>query len=170
MAENTTTEQSISRRQLLVRLGLMGAGAAACAASAGGIGVATGFFDRIAGVTHTELLDAPAWTYADSIITVDLTQATLLAANGTAARIEGDDLPNHVLLIHSIEGEYSAYKNECPHAGRRIDLKDNGVLQCTSVNASTFDSDGTVVGGPAPAPLAMYLVEQDGDHLLIHLA
>lgn len=170
MTDKTTNDQSISRRQLLARLGLLGAGAAACAASAGGVGIATGFFDRIAGVTHTELLTASAWTYAASTITVDLTQSTLLATTGTAARIEGDDLPNHVLLIHSLDGEYAAYKNECTHGGNRIDLKEGGELQCTSFSSSTFDSDGTVLSGPAPAPLVMYRVEQEGDQLLIRLA
>jgi len=163
-------QKRISRRTLL-RLG----GCAGISVVAGGVGVVavdrqTDFFDRLRGVSHTPVLDDPAaWRYAGDTLTLALDRVPALASPGSAVQLDDDAVPEPLLIVHSADDAYYVYVNKCPHGKRKIDPH-NGELECTSISQSTFDYGGTVLSGPADAPLTTYTVARDGDTLTITLA
>lgn len=169
MSVEVPAEKPPSRRDALKVFGALGIGAVACAATAGGVGLATGFFDKLAGVTDVELLAADAWTFQDGTLAIHLNH-TSLQQTATAARVEDETLPARVLVIHAQDGGFYAYRNECTHGGRRVEPTDDGTTLCTSFSGSRYERDGTVVGGPAPSPLTTYPAEHDGETLRVTLA
>lgn len=140
-------------------------------AGAAGLLTQTSFYDRLLGVTHTPLLeDDSAWNYIDNTVTLILGQIPDLAQPETAVRLEDDQLPENLLIVHGTDEQYYVFVNECTHSGRKIDLDDNGQLKCTSMGQSTFTYEGAVLSGSADAPLTTYTVEQSTEQLIITLA
>lgn len=130
-----------------------------------------GFMDRVAGRPITDLPQAvDAWSYQNSILTLDLARLPELETLGGAVRIEGEVLSDPVLVILGDDGEYYAFKNACTHAGRMIDpLAGTMTLECCSVNQSTFNYTGNVLSGPAKEALTSYALSLDGEVLSIDL-
>lgn len=170
--DNPTEKQSNRRqpsRRDFLRLGCIGT----IAVTAGAAGVANyaGAFDRLKGVTHTPLLDNPnAWQYADSELRLMLNEVPQLAQPGSAVRLEDAQLPEDLLIVYGVDGEYYVYVNKCTHGQRKIDLDENGQLRCTSVGQSRFDYSGEVLSGSASAPLTTYTVERFDGQLIMTFA
>ena len=124
------------------------------------------------GIPLTDEPENPnAWTYAEQIVTVSLSQIPELTPTGSAVRIEGESLPQSLLVVHGDDNNYYAYKNACTHAGRKIDpIAGTLTLECCSASGSTFDYDGNVLSGPASAPLTLYPVTVNAGELVIDLA
>lgn len=131
-----------------------------------------GVFNRVLGLpaTGTPGNDS-CWTYGAGVITLDLTKAPELGANGGAIRLEGKGLPERVLVIRDDKGELRAFRNRCTHIGhRRLDpVPGGGSVQCCSVNKSTFDYSGKSIHGPGKKPVTVYKTEVDGDVLKISI-
>lgn len=160
-----TDNRQLSRRSFL-RIGCLGT----LAVTAGAVGVAnyTGGLDRLKGVTHTPLLDNPAaWRYDNSELRLALAGVPDLAQLGHAIRLEDASLPEDLLIVYGVDGEYYVYINKCTHGQRKIDLDENGQLRCTSLGQSRFDYHGQVLSGSATSPLTTYTVERQGDELVI---
>ena len=124
-----------------------------------------GFMDRLAGRPITDLPQVQdAWTYQNNTLTLDLAKLPELDTLGGAVRIEGETLPDPILVVLGEDENYYAFKNACTHAGRMIDpLAGTMTLECCSVNSSTFDYEGNVLSGPAEEPLSSYaFVVEDG--------
>ncbi len=154
--------QQISRRSFLI---LTGAAGGAFLLSGCGLS------NRLNGIPETQLpqIDG-AWTYADGTLSLDLTKLPELDDLGGAVRIEGDDLPEPILVILGEDDNYYAFKNVCTHAGRMIDpVAGTMTLQCCSVSSSTFDYEGNVLSGPAEGALSGYPLSVEEDQLLITL-
>ena len=128
-----------------------------------------GFVDRITGTPLTDLPQiADAWRFEDSTLSLDLAKLPELENLGGAVRIEGEALPEDVLLVYGEDGNYYAFKNACTHAGRKIDpVAGTMMLECCSVSSSTFDYAGHVLSGPAEDPLTSYPLVVQGDFLEI---
>jgi Rieske Fe-S protein len=129
------------------------------------------FADRLKGVPQTDLpqIDG-AWTYSDGALTLAMTKLPELSELGGAVRIEGEILPEPILVVLGEDGNYYAFKNTCTHAGRMIDpVAGTMTLECCSVSSSTFDYQGNVLSGPAEGPLTSYPLTIDSDHLTINL-
>jgi nitrite reductase/ring-hydroxylating ferredoxin subunit len=128
-------------------------------------------FDRLAGNPLTDLpQDAGAWVFEDGELTLDLARLPELESLGGAVRIEGDLLPDDVLVFLGEDEAYYAFKNACTHAGRKIDpVTGEMVLECCSVNGSRYGYDGAVLSGPAEAPLTAYPAALEGSVLHIIL-
>jgi len=157
-----------SRRDFL-RIGCVGT----LAVTAGAVGVAnyTGALDRLKGVTHTPLLEpSSAWRYAGGELRLALADIPELEQAGSAVRIEDTQLPEDLLIVYGVDGEYYAYINKCTHGQRKIDLDENGQLRCTSIGQSQFDYDGRVLSGSAVDALTTYTVERRGGDLIITFA
>jgi nitrite reductase/ring-hydroxylating ferredoxin subunit len=160
--------QKLSRRAIL-RMGCIGT--VVLAAGTAGVAHQTGFINRIQGATFTPLLeDNTAWSYADGELRLSLTGIPELAVPGSAVRLESDQLPEDLLLVHGVDEQYYLYANACTHGGRKIDLDGSGQLTCTSLGQSRFDYSGAVQSGPAPDPLTTYTVAQQGDQLIVTLS
>ena len=127
-------------------------------------------FQRVIGSPMTQKpRNSDCWSVKNGKIIVDLDAALELQDTGGAIRLEGNNLPVKVLIVHGEDGEFRAYKNQCSHIGhRRLDpVPGTNTVQCCSVSKSTFDLDGSVVHGPAPQALKQYDVEKAGDQLTI---
>jgi nitrite reductase/ring-hydroxylating ferredoxin subunit len=155
--------QKLSRRSFLILTGVTGG---AFLLSGCGLG------SRVKGVPQTQLpqIDG-AWTYSDGTLTLDLAKLPELDDLGGAVRIEGDVLPEPILVFLGEDENYYAFKNVCTHAGRMIDpVAGTMTLQCCSVNRSTFDYEGSVIGGPAEGSLTGYPLTVEEGQLLITLS
>lgn len=127
--------------------------------------------DRIQGNPLTPLPeDTGAWTYANDELTLDLTRLPELEAMGGAVRIEGEVLPDPVLVFLGDNGSYYAFKNACTHGGRKIDpITGTMTIECCSMSGSKYDYEGNVLSGPAEAPLTAYPIALEGGTLRIAL-
>lgn len=114
-----------------------------------------------------------AWAYSENILTLDLSKLPEIGALGGAVRIEGEDLPNPILVVLGEDGNYYAYKNVCTHLGRLIDpLAGTMKLKCSSMickERSTYDYQGRVHSGYAEGPLKKYRVALEGDQIIVAL-
>jgi nitrite reductase/ring-hydroxylating ferredoxin subunit len=163
-------EKKLSRRTLLRVGGCAGLTVTVCGATGVILDSQTDILDRLRGVSKTPLLENDAaWDYTGSTLTLALNLVPDLAEPGGAVRLENDQVPEPLLIVHGEDGNYHVYVNKCPHAKRKIDPA-GGKLECTSIGQSTFDYDGTVLSGPAKSSLTTYVVELKGDQLLISLA
>lgn len=164
-------KQGISRRAFL-RLGGC-VGIVAVTGSVGGVMLdrETDFFDRLRGISQTPVLkNDAAWDYAGGTLTLALDLIPELEEPGTAVRLEEDAIPKDLLIVHGTDNNFYVYFNECTHGQRKIDLDDDGQLQCCSLSSSRFEYDGTVKSGPAKDDLTTYAVALDGDTLTVTLA
>ena len=128
------------------------------------------FFSRMLGIPATRLpMDPDCWSYANGVITVDLSRARELSQNGGALRVEGNGVPLRVLIVKNGKGEFLAYHNRCSHIGhRRLDpVPGTDTVQCCSVNKSTYDQAGQCIHGPARHPLRQFPVAVDGERLTV---
>lgn len=127
------------------------------------------FFDRVLGrpLTQPPTIEG-AWSYSDEILTLDLSNLPELESLGSAVRIEGEVLPEPVLVVLGDDGNYYSFLNACPHAGRMIDpVAGSMTLECCSVSRSVFDYEGNVLSGPAEESLQSFPLTIEGDQLLI---
>jgi nitrite reductase/ring-hydroxylating ferredoxin subunit len=131
------------------------------------------FWQRLFGVPATGRPSNPeCWSYCDGVIVIDPALAPELAGPGGALRLEGGDLPQRILVVHSEDGKFRAYHNRCTHLGhRRLDpVPGTATVQCCSVNKSTYNHDGHKIHGPAPAPVAVFPVTAEDGKLRVHLS
>jgi len=128
------------------------------------------FIQRLFGMPFTGLIEEPAWTYASGTLKVALDRVPELREQSGGIRIESEDLPVRVLIIHGDDGVYRAYENRCGHGGRRLDhVGGTGTLMCCSMGKSAYDYSGTVTGGPADKPLRSFQVENEDGVLVVIL-
>jgi nitrite reductase/ring-hydroxylating ferredoxin subunit len=120
-----------------------------------------GLFQRILGISKTKPPEDPeSWTYNRGKVVIDWARVPELHKPCGAVRLEGRGLPDRILLIYGMDGEFHAFKNKCTHMGRRLDPGgDISMVQCCSLSKSTFDYAGNVVSGPAKGPLDVLDVE-----------
>lgn len=130
------------------------------------------FLKRLLGICQTNPpQNAECWQYADGKIMIDLSLLPEISAVGTAVRLEGDRLPERVLLVHGTDGKYHAYLNKCTHMNRRIDpLSDRPGVECCSVSKTTYDYDGKLLSGPGKGPLKAYPVDIEDGKIVISLS
>jgi nitrite reductase/ring-hydroxylating ferredoxin subunit len=122
-------------------------------------------FQRLFGKCATrEPENQDCWTYSDNRIEIDLHKAPELSNPGGAFRLERDDLPEQLLVIHGDDGNYYAFQNRCTHGKRRLDpVPGAGTVQCCSIGKSTFDYSGNLLAGSAKSNVTVFPTEvKDG--------
>jgi len=126
---------------------------------------------RLFGISATQVPgDNKCWTYSDRKLVIDLKLAPELSLKGGAVRLEGENLPDRVLVIYGDDGAYHAFRNRCKHMGRRLDpVFGNRTVQCCSISKTTYSYDGEVVYGPAREPVETFAVEITDGKLIILL-
>lgn len=127
-------------------------------------------FQKILGKPATkEPIQSDCWEFDGGKLTINLEATPELQTPGGAIRLEGRALPLRVLVVNGEDGEYRAYHNKCTHFGhRRLDpVPGTDMVQCCSINQSTFDSGGEKISGPAGHSVTRFPVEQDNDKLMI---
>lgn len=140
----------------------------------GGAFLLTGcqLMDLYKGVPQTGLPQiAESWSFSEGILRLKLVKLPELGDLGGAVRIEGEVLPNPILVVLGEDGNYYAFKNACTHADRMIDpVAGTMTLKCCTMVCeipSTFDYQGNVRSGLAEGPLTSYQLSVDGNQLSI---
>ncbi|ETR73207.1 MAG: Rieske [2Fe-2S] iron-sulfur [Candidatus Magnetoglobus multicellularis str. Araruama] len=128
-------------------------------------------FQRLFGLCATQKpSDNQCWTVTDGKLEIDINRAKELNAPGSAIRLEGNNLPNRLLICHGTDGKYHAFINKCKHMGRRMDpVPETQTIQCCSVGKTTYDYNGKVLFGSAKEPLEKLTVEKSTDMIVIRL-
>ncbi len=109
------------------------------------------------------------WVLEDGKLIINLDATPELQTPGGAIRLEGGALPLRVLVVNGEDGKYRAYHNKCTHFGhRRLDpVPGTDIVQCCSINKSTFNSGGEKISGPAGHSIKRFSVEQDHNKLVV---
>jgi nitrite reductase/ring-hydroxylating ferredoxin subunit len=130
-----------------------------------------GFFQRILGICNTKPpADPECWSYNRGKVVIDWARAPELHKPCGAIRLEGQGLPEKILLIYGMDGQFHAFKNKCTHMGRRLDpVEGESMLRCCSVSKSTFDYAGRLMSGPAKETLQTLPVENRKCKVVIRL-
>lgn len=101
----------------------------------------------------------------DDMLLVDLTEvqnSALLSAGGSVIR-------NNIIIINAGDN-YIALSSVCTHSGCQVSYNAaNNNLPC-ACHGSLFSTTGSVLNGPADAPLAEYPVTQEGDLLKVEIS
>ena len=110
-----------------------------------------GLIERILGISKTKKPgDEKCWTHSNGKIEVDWARVPELQKPSGAIRLEGRGLPEKILLIYGIDGQFHAFKNKCTDMNRRLDpVPGKAALRCRCFSISTFDYFGNVMSGPA---------------------
>ncbi|NVM25453.1 MAG: Rieske 2Fe-2S domain-containing protein [Desulfobacterales bacterium] len=130
-----------------------------------------GLFKRIFGICRTKPpRDAKCWKYSRGKVEIGWARAPELRKPCGAIRLEGWGLPERLLVIYGIDGQYHAFRNECTYTGRRIDpVAGTATLRCCGLSRSTFDYTGKVASGPAKEALKVFRVKTKQCKVIIWL-
>ncbi|WJK36602.1 Rieske (2Fe-2S) protein [Solwaraspora sp. WMMA2065] len=72
-----------------------------------------------------------------------------------------------VVVTQPAEGEFKAFSNVCTHQGCPVANLDGGTINCTCHFSSFSISDGSVLSGPASAPLEEKTITVDGETISV---
>jgi len=128
-------------------------------------------FQRILGKCITqEPEDDGCCVFSGGKVVIDLNRAPELDQPGGAIRLEGNNLPERILVVRGDDGKYRAFCNRCSHAGRRLDpVPGTETVQCCSMGVSTFDYEGKVLAGSAKKPVTVYPVNVENKKLTVSI-
>ncbi|HXH78571.1 Rieske (2Fe-2S) protein [Nocardioides sp.] len=70
-----------------------------------------------------------------------------------------------VVLTQPAEGEFKAFSSVCTHQGCTVSAGSDGVIPCNCHSSKFSLEDGSVISGPATAPLAEVAITIEGDSI-----
>jgi Rieske Fe-S protein len=73
----------------------------------------------------------------------------------------------NVVVTQPTAGEFKAFSATCTHMGCQVAKVADGKIQCPCHGSQYSITDGSVVGGPAPAPLPAKQVSDQGGNLIV---
>ncbi len=129
------------------------------------------FIRRIFGICKTKKPnDSGCWKYSKDKIEVEWARVPELRKPCGSIRLEGRGLVERILVIYGFDGQFHAFRNRCPHMGRRLEpIAGSAAVQCCSLSRSTFDYAGNVMSGPAKESLRKHCVETKKCKVIIWL-
>jgi len=65
------------------------------------------------------------------------------------------------------KGDFKAFTSVCTHQGCTVSAATDGVIPCTCHGSQFSIEDGSVIQGPATAPLAEVAITVDGDSIVL---
>lgn len=108
---------------------------------------------------------SPAATNADGFTEVG--KLADLEGNGFMVQEDFAGAPLLVIFNPDDKTKVVAFKNQCTHNQCPVDWNaDEGTLDCPC-HGSKYKADGTVVNGPADAPLPTHEAKVEGDAILV---
>ncbi|MDN5858991.1 MAG: Rieske (2Fe-2S) protein [Pseudonocardia sp.] len=81
--------------------------------------------------------------------------------------VGGGVITDGVVVTQPVAGTYAAFDPTCPHLGCAVRGIAAGTISCFCHGSRFRIADGSVAGGPAPAPLTPLPVEMEGDTLRV---
>jgi nitrite reductase/ring-hydroxylating ferredoxin subunit len=127
-----------------------------------------GFIERILGISRTKKpRDELCWKYSKAKIVIEWARVPELQKPCGAIRLESQRLPDRVLVVYGIDGQFHAFRNRCPHWGGPVPGK--AAVRSCGLSKSTFDYTGHIMSGPGRDTLNTYKVETNKCKVIIHL-
>lgn len=77
--------------------------------------------------------------------------------------------PNAIVIAHVSDGMFAALDALCTHAGCNVGYNALNLSLDCPCHGSTYELDGTVIGGPAPRPLKKFTASSDGTNVTVTL-
>ena len=71
-----------------------------------------------------------------------------------------------IVVTQPTAGQYKGFTAVCTHAGCIVRSVENNTIDCPCHGSKYNATDGSVVGGPAPSPLAAVAVAVDGTNIV----
>ncbi|WP_233533226.1 Rieske (2Fe-2S) protein [Antrihabitans sp. YC2-6] len=90
-------------------------------------------------------------------------RATISAAN---VPVGGGTVLGDVVVTQPSSGDFRGFSSVCPHFGCAVSDVSGGTINCPC-HGSKFGLDGSVLVGPATAPLAPRSVTVEGDSVIV---
>jgi Rieske Fe-S protein len=75
--------------------------------------------------------------------------------------------PEKVVVTQPVSGDFKAFSAVCTHMGCIVSQISNGTIDCPCHGSQFSIKDGSVVGGPAPSPLAAQAIKVSGEHIIL---
>jgi Rieske Fe-S protein len=135
-----------SRRRVLVTGGVVVAAAAVTAACGSSGGAASG--STATPATGSPDTSAPAATTPAAAGGSTVAEADVPVGGGTILATQ------KVVVTQPAAGQFKAFTAVCTHLGCTVASVANGTINCPCHGSQYSIKDGSVVAGPAPAPLA----------------
>lgn len=143
------TTDGLSRRHALTGAAVVGLGVPLLAACGGDDDEPTAGSDAGAGETSTDAgSEGP------------LTSTSEIAVGGGAIFAEAK-----VVVTQPTEGDFKAFTSICTHQQCPVTEIVGEQIRCRCHGSAFSIADGSVVGGPAPAPLAEVPISVEGDEI-----
>ncbi len=168
MAEESQQDQRVTRRGVLLGVGLAGVGGALAGCSTAPVP----YDANLQGQAPHEAASMPT---AASPMSGEAANAGGGAAMGTLLGLVTDIpvgggmvfMDQKVVVTQPVKGVFKAFSAVCTHVGCVCNKVANGTINCPCHGSEFKIADGAVVTGPAPAPLpARAITVSDGKILL----
>jgi Rieske Fe-S protein len=160
-----------TRRGVLAGVGLVGlAGAISACTSSGSSGSPSGTSGGAYGGTSAGTPSAPSAPSAPAAST------PAAAGNGANALAATSEIPvgsgriftaEKVVVTQPVSGDFKAFSAVCTHMGCIVNQISNGTIDCPCHGSQFSIKDGSVVGGPAPSPLAAQAIKVSGERIIL---
>jgi Rieske Fe-S protein len=154
-----------TRRGMLAGVGLVGlAGVISACTSSGSSGSPSGTSGGANGGTSAGAPSAPA------------ASTPAAAGNGANAQAATSEIPvgsgriftaEKVVVTQPVSGDFKAFSAVCTHMGCIVNQISNGTIDCPCHGSQFSIKDGSVVGGPAPSPLAAQAIKVSGERIIL---
>jgi len=79
----------------------------------------------------------------------------------------GTIIDSSVVVTQPAEGEFKAFTAICTHQNCPVTDVTDGKIHCNCHQSYYSIDDGSVISGPAPAPLEEFSVSDKGDDLVV---
>jgi len=129
------------------------------------------FIKRIFGICETKQPGDPGcWKYSNRRVEIEWARVPELQKPSGAIRLEGRGLPERILVIFGIDGQFHVFRNRCSYDGRRLDpVPGTTTVRCCALSQSTFDYTGKAISGPAKESLRTYKIKSKKCKIIIQL-
>jgi len=72
-----------------------------------------------------------------------------------------------VVVTQPVSGDFKAFSAVCTHMGCIVSQISDGMIDCPCHGSQFSIKDGSVVGGPAPSPLAAEAIKVSGNSIIL---
>lgn len=146
--------RNVTRRQAVVAMGAVGAGACVC-----GLGEGCATFTKKG---KTPPLAAEAYEVRQGAVRIALDKVPALRQAGGAVKIIDARLPDSLIVARTGEHDFAVASLLCPHRGVEVEYR-HGKRQfrCASLGHSTFGEDGSLKKGLARKGLTRFVAKVD---------
>ena len=165
MTQEPQRDTRATRRGVLAGVGLVGlAGAvSACTSSGSPAGTSGGAYGGAYGGTAA----APSAPAASTPAAAGNGASALAATSEIPVGSGKIFTPEKVVVTQPVSGDFKAFSAVCTHMGCIVSQISDGTIDCPCHGSQFSIKDGSVVGGPAPSPLAAEAIKVSGRSIIL---